>query len=170
MATTIFAIRTGVPTDLAALDALLARSYPILLKPDYPPSVMVTALPLIAQANPALLRTGTYFVAETPEGALVGAGGWTRAGPAGATAGRAGIGNIRHLVTDHRRLRSGIARAIMDRVFLSARAARVSRLECLSTRTAVPFYRSVGFEAIGEVEVALRPGIGFPAVAMRRDI
>jgi hypothetical protein len=60
--------------DLPRIDALLSESYPALLKPDYPPSVLVTALPLIARANPSLLRSGTYFVAEDGEG-----GRWRRA-------------------------------------------------------------------------------------------
>ena len=48
-------IRTARPDDLAALDALLAASYPRQLREDDPPSVMVTALPLIAPAQPGLL-------------------------------------------------------------------------------------------------------------------
>jgi hypothetical protein len=31
----------------------------------------------------------------------------------------------------------------------------------------VPFYRSLGFEVMGEIEVGLAPGISFPAVEMR---
>ena len=38
--------------DLAGVDALLARAYPRLLKPDYPASVLVMALPIISRARP----------------------------------------------------------------------------------------------------------------------
>jgi len=58
-------IRPSTSADLAAVDALLARVYPRLLKADNPPSVLVTALPLISRAQPGLLRCGTYSVAET---------------------------------------------------------------------------------------------------------
>ncbi len=43
-------IRPGRAGDIAPLDALLARSYPRLLAKDYPPSVLVTAIPRIVKA------------------------------------------------------------------------------------------------------------------------
>lgn len=39
--------RTALRGDLSAVDALMARSYAKLLAADYPPSVLVTALPII---------------------------------------------------------------------------------------------------------------------------
>ena len=72
------AVRTARSGDLAAVDAVLARAYPRLLKPDYPPSVLVTALPLISRAQPSLLASGTYYVVEDDAGQVVGAGGWTK--------------------------------------------------------------------------------------------
>lgn len=166
MTTAALTVDVASPGDLAALDALLARSYPALLKPDYPPSVLVTALPLIMRAQPRLLACGTYFVARA-EGQTVGAGGWTAAAPAGGQA-LARAGHVRHVVTDHRRVRQGIGRALMARVFETAAVAGVTRLEAQATRTAVPFYAALGFEVLGERQVPLRPGITFPAVAMAR--
>lgn len=58
----------------------------------------------------------------------------------------------------------------MAAVFDAARGAGVVRMECLSTRTAVPFYTSVGFRVIGPVDVPLRAGIVFPAVQMICDL
>ncbi len=40
-------LRPATPADLAEVEALLGRSYPRLLAADYPPSVMVLALPVI---------------------------------------------------------------------------------------------------------------------------
>jgi len=160
-------IRPSGRGDIAAVDALLARSYPALLKSDYPPSVLVTALPLISRAQPGLVTCGTYYVAETNEGAIVGAGGWTFAAPGGA-ASRPGVAHIRHLVTDAAATRRGIGRALMGRIFTEARGAGALRLDCLSTLTAVPFYAAMGFEAVGPVTVPLRPGIDFPALQMQR--
>lgn len=162
-------IRRAVPDDLAAVDALISASYPRLLAADYPPSVRVTALPLIARANPALLASGRYFLAADADGALRAAGGWSRAAPAGAHAAE-GLGHVRHVVTDHRHVRRGIGRALMLRVMEDARAAGVQRLECLATRTAVPFYAALGFAPGGPVTVTLRPGIAFPAVRMQRGL
>lgn len=154
-------VRPTSASDTAAVDALLARSYPALLKVDYPPSVLVTAIPIISRAQPRLLASGTYYLAETAEGEVVGAGGWSRRRQAGEA-------EIRHVVTDHRRTRQGIGRAIFGRIFADAEAAGVASFHCLSTRTAVPFYQALGFVALGPAEVTLAPGIVFPAVEMRR--
>ncbi len=159
-------VRASTRADIAAIDALLARSYPILLKPDYAPSVLVTALPLISRAQPALITCGTYYVAER-EGLIIGAGGWTKTGP---DSGRpnSNTGQIRHLITDHRATRQGVASTLVRHAIAQASRAGIHRMVCQSTRTAVPFYEAMGFEVRGAVNVPLRPGISFPAVAMER--
>ncbi|WP_299615183.1 GNAT family N-acetyltransferase [uncultured Tateyamaria sp.] len=156
-------IRPSTKADMAAVDALLARTYPKLLKADYPPSVLVTALPIISRARPELLVCGTYYVVEEG-GAILGAGGWTRdkADPA--------LGHIRHVVTDDRALRRGVGRLLMTHAFARAQAAGVTRMECWATRTAVPFYTAVGFTEIGPIDVPLAGGISFPSVRMLRDL
>ncbi len=167
--TTAFRIRVATRADIAAVDALLARSYPVLLKPDYPPSVMVTALPRISRARPELVSCGSYFVALDASGTIVGAGGWTPGSPIGGPL-RRGVGHIRHVVTDHRRTRTGIGRVLMTHVIADASAQGVVRLDCLSTRTAVPFYTAMGFVVIGPVDVPLGPGSVFPSIAMVRTV
>jgi GNAT superfamily N-acetyltransferase len=164
-------VRPATIADIAAVDALLARSYPRLLRSDYPPSVIVTAVPLIARAKPELLASGTYFVAEDSDGTILGAGGWTARGPQGEQGAR--LGHVRHVVTDDRALRRGVGRAILSRTLEQARTAGVTSLACLSTRTAVPFYTALGFRPSApgtEVLIPLAPGIAFPAIAMIRTL
>ncbi|SMY08566.1 GNAT family N-acetyltransferase [Flavimaricola marinus] len=163
-------LRPSNAGDIERIDRLLRQSYPRLLKPDYPPSVLVTAIPLIARAQPDLIKCGTYYVAEDRDGAIVGAGGWTQSIP-GAGGREPGRGNIRHVVTDHSRVRQGIGRALMAHTLASARSEGMTWMHCVSTRTAVPFYASLGFTAMGEVSIPIGPaGIGFPAVEMRCDL
>ncbi|MEO0912154.1 MAG: GNAT family N-acetyltransferase [Pseudomonadota bacterium] len=164
-----YIIRSARPRDMAGIDAVLSRSYPRLLKADYPPSVLVTAVPVISRAQPDLVASGTYYVAEGEDGALLGAGGWTIRAPGPGRRG-ADTGHIRHFATDPDHLRKGIAGALMRRVFLDAEALGVARMECLSTRTAVPFYLAQGFRTLGDVEVQLRGGIAFPAIQMMRPM
>ncbi len=159
--TTTITLRHATRADLGVVDALLARSYPKLLRPDYPPSVMVTALPIIARARPALLASGTYWIAEAGERA-VGAGGWTPSRSSGA--------DLRHVVTDPAHVRQGIGRAILSRIFAEAANSGVRRFDCLATRTAVPFYKAMGFREIGPRMIELREGISFPAIAMQRRL
>jgi GNAT superfamily N-acetyltransferase len=154
-------VRLARRGDITALDALYARSYPKLLKADYPPSALVLALPLISRVQPYLVTCGTYFVAEAEDGTILGAGGWT------PQRNQTGCGDVRHLVTDDRHTRRGVGRALFDRIFSSARAAGIGRLDCNATRTAVPFYQAMGFTALGPIEIDLRPGITFPAVRMQ---
>ena len=161
-------IRPTTRNDIAAVDALLAASYPVLLKSDYAPSVLVTALPLISRAQPKLVTCGTYY-GVFDGGALIGAGGWTLDAPGGAAA-RAKVGHIQHLVTDHTRTREGVGTALMRRIFAEAQAAGVAFLACQSTLTAAPFYRAMGFEGEQIISVPLRAGISFPAVSMGRSV
>ncbi|MEL6808589.1 MAG: GNAT family N-acetyltransferase [Pseudomonadota bacterium] len=156
-------IRPSTKDDMAAVDALLARTYPKLLKADYPPSVLVTALPIISRARPELLVCGTYYVAEE-DGEIRGAGGWTR-DPKDKC-----LGHIRHVVSDDRKLRHGVGRALMEHSFAVARAAGVTRMECWATRTAVRFYEAVGFSKVGLIDVPLGDGIVFPSIRMMRDL
>ena len=156
-------IRPTTRADLAAVDALLARTYPKLLKADYPPSVLVTALPIISRAQPKLVTCGTYYVVEE-EGQVLGAGGWTR------DRSDATLGHIRHVVTDDRALRRGVGRALMAHCFDAARAAGVTRMECWATLTAEPFYLACGFETVGPMDVTLEGGISFPSIRMPRRL
>jgi len=157
-----FIIRPTTQEDTAAVDALLARTYPMLLKPDYPSDILDQALPIIIQARPELMTCGTYYVAQSEDGQIIGAGGWTPSRT------RQGWGDIRHVVTDLDHLRKGVARAMMQRSFADSKVAGISSLECWATRTAAPFYRSCGFKTIGPMDVTLMGGVSFPAIKMVR--
>jgi len=162
-------VRLATRDDMAQIDALLSRSYPRLLAADYPPSVLVTALPLIARANPVLVTSGDYFVAVSAEGEIRAAGGCTVAAPPGRSGAR-GVAHVRHVITDHRHVRKGIGRALMERAIAHARDKGADRIDCLSTRTAVPFYAALGFDSLGAQVIELRPGITFPVVHMQKDL
>lgn len=168
--TQTLSLRIARPDDLSAVDLLLSRSYPRLLARDYPPSALVTAVPLITRARPDLLASGRYYVVEDTAGRILGAGGWSLAVPArrlGPDDARR-VAHIRHVATDPEATRRGIGSAIMRWAMAAAVAEGVSGFECLSTRTAVPFYAALGFITAGQVDLTLAPGIVFPAVRMLR--
>lgn len=159
-------IRPATAADISAIDQLLAMSYPKLLKADYPPSVLVTALPLISRAQPRLVTSGSYYVAEGADGAILAAGGWTWIGPQGPVGPR-DMAHIRHVVCDYRATRRGIAGRLMRHAIAEAKAAGARLLDCQSTLTAVPFYAALGFREIARIDIRLQPGILFPAVHMQ---
>lgn len=167
MTTQTLTVRKTTAADLSAVDALFAKSYPTLLAADYAPSVLVTALPLLSRAQPQLLASGRYYLAEQ-DGVVLGAGGFSFHGPMGGHT--PGTAHIRHVVTDAASTRQGIGRTIMNRVLSDAERQGALRIDCISTLTAVRFYASLGFRVADDVVINLRPGIRFPAVQMHRRV
>jgi N-acetylglutamate synthase-like GNAT family acetyltransferase len=164
----MFTLRAATKQDIAAVDGLLARAYPRLMKPDYPASLLVMALPIISRAQPDLVTCGTYYLIEE-DGVLLGAGGWTASAPGRGTMTR-GVGHIRHVVTDDRATRRGVGRALLNHIAGDAKAQGLRRLHCLSTLTAEPFYGAMGFHRIGAISIPLGPAIDFPAIEMERHL
>ena len=121
----------------------------------------------MVRANPALLRCGTYYLAQGPEEAAVGCGGWTfeRPGAAGEPRDRS-LGHIRHFATHPNWLRHGVGRALFARCATEARAAGVRRFECYSSLVGEPFYGALGFVAVESITLDIGPGIAFPSVRM----
>jgi GNAT superfamily N-acetyltransferase len=155
-------LRAAQPDDLGAVDDLLRRSYPRLLAADYPPSVMVTAIPILARARPELLASGRYFLVWQGE-RLLGAGGFSLDA-------RGGRAKARHLATDPDAVRQGIGRRLVLHILDQAGDAGATDIDALATRTAVPFYAALGFTALAERVFPLAPGIDFPAVPMTRRL
>ncbi|MGB8814048.1 MAG: GNAT family N-acetyltransferase [Paracoccaceae bacterium] len=148
---------------------MLQRCYPVVLAPDYPADVLAAALPGMTRAKPALLTSGSYFVTEGALGRIVAAGGWTRGAPGNGVM-QGATGHIRHVASDPDLLRQGLGRRLMQAVMADAKATGIVRLECLSTRTAEPFYANMGFLSVGPVDVMLGSGVVFPAVLMLADL
>ena len=156
-------IRKATLADLAVVDHLLGRSYPKLLASHYPPSTMVLAVPLMARAQPRLLRSGRYFLAEYG-GRVVGAGGYSIDSPSGAIV--PGTMHVRHVATDPSMARRGVARALLAHVLAVARQEGAASFDCISTRNAEVFYTAMGFLPVAPVTLNLGPGIEFPAIHM----
>ncbi len=161
-------IRAARATDAAAVTALLERSYPVLMAPAYEPSVLAAALPTMTRANPALLASGTFYLAEAPGDGLVGCGGWTPERPGSGDASPA-LGHVRHFATHPDRTGRGIGRAVFDRCRAAAGAAGIVHLECYASLNAEPFYRALGFSTLRQADIVLAEGVRLPVVVMRRD-
>ena len=164
-----YAIRVATPGDAAGVSALLGTAYPVLMEPVYDKALLAPALELMSRANPALLASGQYYVAQTPDGPVVGCGGWTMQRP-GDGAVEPGLGHIRHFATHPDWTNRGIGRAIYRRCETDARSMGITRFECYSSLNAEGFYAALGFESVRRIELALGPDVGLPAVLMRRGI
>jgi len=165
-----YAVRLATPTDEAAVSALLRASYPILMRSAYDEIVLGPALELMTKANPALLASGTFYVAESIDGVIVGCGGWTREPPPDEHKVEPNLAHIRHFATHPEWTKRGIGRAIYAVCEADARSAEIDSFECNSALNAEGFYAAVGFDSVRRLDVALEPGVVFPGVLMHRQI
>ena len=156
-------LRQTTEHDLDAVSRVLAASYGTLLAADYLPETLAIIVPLISRAKLELISSGTYFAVEET-GEIIAVGGWTKTRP-GTNAIIEGLGHIRHVASNPAHLRKGAAAMIMQHCLADAPAAGMTSMECLSTRTAVPFYSKCGFKVIAEKDVIVA-GVPFASVEM----
>ena len=162
-------VRVSTPDDSAEISSLLQASYPELLRPAYEPKLLEQVLPRMTVAQPGLLESGTYYVAEASDGAIVGCGGWTRERP-GTGEITAKVGHIRHFGVHRHWTRRGVGKALYTRCKLDARGAGVSQFECYASLNGEPFYAALGFRRLAEIELDMFDGLRFPSVHMVADI
>ncbi len=158
-------LRPTTETDIDAVSQVLAASYSTLLAADYPAQALSIIVPLISRAKIELVSSGTYFAAEK-NGQILAVGGWTKTRP-GTNETLEGLGHIRHVATHPEHVRKGAAGLIMTRCLSDARATGMTAMECLSTRTAMPFYSKFGFAVVVERDV-LVAGMPFASVEMKK--
>jgi N-acetylglutamate synthase-like GNAT family acetyltransferase len=161
-------IRTATPDDEKILSDLLTAAYGELARGSYDSEALAAALPLMSRANPKLLASGSYYIAEI-DGAAAGCGGWTIDKP-GSGEIVEGVGHIRHFATHPAHLRKGVARLLLEHCLAEARAAGIHTMMSQSTLPAEKFYAAAGFRRIGPIEVEMGPGVVLPAVEMQRPL
>ena len=161
-------IRTARADDLAAIERVLAASYPALMAGAYDRALLARALPMMTRAQPSLVGSGTYYVAAA-DGEIVGCGGWSREAP-DAPGSAPGIAHIRHFAVARDWIGRGVGRALYRRCETRARAAGIRVFECYSSLNGEPFYRALGFARLAAIEVPMGPGTSLPSIHMRRTI
>ena len=160
-------IRAATADDQEMLSQLIAASY-ATLKGSYDPHGLDAVLPHISTANPKLLASGTYYVAEI-DGQAAGCGGWTVEKP-GSGEVVEGVGHIRHFATHPSFLRRGVAGRLLQHCLGEARRTGIRTMMSQSTLPAEQFYASAGFQRVGIVQVEMAPGLILPAIEMRLEL
>jgi GNAT superfamily N-acetyltransferase len=159
-------VRVATSDDLDLLSDLIAASYMTHDDGSYDRANLAAAMPTISKANPKLLASGTYFVAEIG-GEPVGCGGWTFDRP-GSGEIVDGVAHIRHFATHPDHKRKGVAKVLLERCLADAAAAGVHLMKSQSTLPAEPFYAAAGFQRVRPIEVESGPGVMLPAIEMER--
>lgn len=157
-------IRTATEQDFAGIDAVLAASYRQLMAPAYDPTVLSVALPAMTKAQPGLIASERFYVAQS-DGDIVGCGGWSLEAP-GSGDRTDGLAHIRHFATDPNTLGRGIGRAVFDRCATDARAAGMVNLQALSSLNAEPFYARMGLLTLKRIDIKMGSVGSFPVVLM----
>ena len=165
-----YSIRRSDSRDVPSVTELLQASYPALLKAAYEPGALDLALKLLTRANPNLLSSGTYYVAEATDGTLIGCGGWTHEPPGVDDSPERGVGHIRHFAVHPGWIRRGIGSAIYQLCEADARTAGIRMFECYATLNAESFYSALGFERIAILDVQLTRRVSLAGCHMCRRL
>jgi GNAT superfamily N-acetyltransferase len=174
-----YQLRTATHADRAALQILIARSARALGASDYRPEQIEAALQGAFGVDSQLIDDGTYFVAETRDGELIGCGGWSRrrtlfGGDSHAERNAAELdprtdaARIRAFFVDPGHARQGIGRALLERCESEARARGFSRFELMGTLPGVRLYQALGYVAGELMHYPVAPGVTIEFVPMRK--
>ena len=149
------------------MNELVKASYLVPMCPSYEETVLAVALPLITRTIPALLSSGTYYLAKSEDGRIVGCGGWTWERP-GSGEVAPELAHVRHFFTRPEWVGRGIGRVIYAKCEEEARPAGVRRFECHSSLNAEGFYAALGFMSVSQMEIGRN--VKLSAVLMERSI
>lgn len=160
--------RAALDGDRPVLEKLIGDCYSTVYPGWYDDDVLGDALPAMLRIDPALLKSGHYFVASFG-GAVAGCGGWSTKAPGNGSSGDK-TGHIRHFATHPDFMGKGIGGAILDRCINEASHTGMAKLRCFSSLPAEGFYARHGFAKLDSVNVMLSDGAYFPAVLMEREL
>lgn len=173
-------LRPATPTDIPALDALIAESARGLSVGYYTPEEIESLIRHVFGTDTRLIADGTYYVIESGAG-LAAAGGWSRRRTlygGDRTRGRNDApldparepARIRAFFVHPAYARRGLGRRLLERCVADAREAGFRTLALLATLPGEPLYRALGFEVTRRVTIDLPDGRSVEASEMERRI
>jgi len=151
-------IRPAVHAEIPALEALITASARTLSRGHYDDQEIEAAVNHVFGVDSTLVDDGTYFVAQTPHGTIIGCGGWSRRRTlfGGDRAGGRDAGlldpatdaaRIRAFFTAPGHERQGIATRLLAACEAAAREAGFLRTALMATLPGLPFYAAHGYRA-----------------------
>ena len=173
-------LRAATPSDIPALQELIAASVRGLSPGFYTPAQIDAALTDVFGVDSQLIADGTYYVIEGESGPAA-AGGWSRrrtlyGGDQAKDAAdplldpAADAARIRAFFVHPGYARRGLARQLYAACEDAARAAGFRRFELMATLPGEPLYVALGFVAVERVERRLANGVVVPFTRMAREI
>lgn len=175
-----YQLRVARLEDQPALRELIARSIRALGAADYSPEQIEAALRGAFGVDTQLIRDGTYFVVDAPDGQAVACGGWSRRRTLfGSDARaerdeswldpRADPAKVRAFFVDPGHARRGLGRWILERSEAEAARAGFARLELMATLPGVRLYEKCGYLAGPSIVHPLPGGLSIVFVPMTKN-
>ncbi|WP_295999971.1 GNAT family N-acetyltransferase [Rugamonas sp.] len=173
-------LRLAQPSDVAPMEALIARSGIALSAGFYTAAQAAAVTEHVFGVDTQLVADQTYFLIER-DGVLAACGGWSkRATLFGSDRAKTGPdplldpatqpARIRAFFVDPAMARQGLGRMLMQHCQQQAAAAGFSALELAATMPGVPLYLASGFEVCEPFEISLPGGVSVPLARMRKVI
>jgi predicted N-acetyltransferase YhbS len=174
-----YRIRKASPNDRDAVMAMQERSIRALGRSYYTAEAIESALRHIGTMDPHVIDEGSYYIAVTPDGRIVGSGGLSYRMPGyenhapGATAKLDkpnGFAFIRGVYVDPDWARKGIASAIMTLAEADAAQDSIPALSLVATLSGVPLYRALQYRALQPKQLRFPDGVQFEGLEMMKQV
>src|SRR5881394_1909890 len=180
MSASSWKIRLARLDDIPALDVLIPLSVRALQINHYNEAQREAAIGPVFGVDRQLIEDQTYFVAEMPNGEIIGCGGWSkRQTKCGSSAGRtepdplidpgADAARIRAFFVHPDFARRGIGRAILDACEKALLAGGFTRAEIAATLTGEALYVSGGYRVVEYFDIPLSNGLPLPCVRLAKN-
>jgi GNAT superfamily N-acetyltransferase len=175
------ALRVATPADADEIESLMKTSAAGLFPAFYGEQQVASGIRFVAEADPALLADGTYYVLEA-DGEMVACGGWSRRARPYTGSGESAsddrlldpateAAHVRAMFTRPDWTRRGLGRRILVECERAAAAEGFSRLDLVATLSGVPLYEAFGFVRSGpELEITLTDGVPMACLPMSKPI
>jgi GNAT superfamily N-acetyltransferase len=173
-------VRVATMADVPMLQELIDNSVRGLSSGFYSPAQIEAALVAVFGVDTQLLTDGTYYMIDSPSGAL-GIGGWSyrrnlyggdqiKDGEDPALDPRTEPARIRAFFVRPDAARRGLARRLYDECARAAYARGFRHFELMATLPGVPLYSALGFSAVENVTLRMGEELTLPMVRMTRPI
>lgn len=176
-----FFVRQARMDDVPALEALVADSMRGLGAPHYSPEQIESALQHLIGIDTQLIEDGTYYVVETDDGEIAGAGGWScrsklyGAGhaekqPSTLSDAPIRVAVIRAFFVHPNWARRGVGTRLLRTCEMVTRRAGYHRLELAATLAGLPLYLKCGFVPAEELAIDMPDHNVFPGMKMFKNL
>lgn len=175
-----FKLRKAKPDDQAEIADLIAESVKGLSREGYTARQIELSIKSVFGVDVDLIADGTYFVAESADGKIVGCGGWSKrktlygasryaeSRDANLLDPKSDAAKIRAFFIHPDFARKGIGTAILDACEREAKARGFQSAEMMATLPGVKLYARRGYAGDEQVEIPVGENLAIICLRMKK--